>query len=432
MLMQKIEFAQIQETLFYEKLPNGLHVYILPKQGFSKTYATFTTKYGSVDNTFQVPGKEKISVPDGIAHFLEHKMFEQPSGEDVFQEFSRQGASANAFTSFTRTAYLFSCTDHVDKNLTTLLDFVQSPHFTDENVEKEKGIIGQEIRMYDDNPDWRSYFGLIEAMYQKHPVKIDIAGTVESIAQINKELLYTCYETFYHPSNMLLFVVGAVDPERTMTLIRENQAAKQFEQQAEIVRFFDEEPDEVAQPLNEMKLSVGISKCLFGFKEGKAWTQVEGEAALKQELATQVVLEALIGPATELYQSLYDEGLIDDNFGFDYSLESGFGFSMMGGDTPNPDRLLERLREELPKKIDQGISQDTFDRIRKKKIGSNLRYLNSPEWIANQFTSYQFKGVDLFRIIPMLEELTLADVNKRMKEHIDWSRFAVSLVRPLG
>lgn len=428
--MRRIDFAQIQETLYYEKLKNGLDVYILPKQDFNKTYATFTTKYGSIDNTFQVPGKEKVSVPDGIAHFLEHKMFEQPSGEDVFQEFSRQGASANAFTSFTRTAYLFSCTDQVGKNLTTLIDFVQTPYFTDQNVEKEKGIIGQEIRMYDDNPDWRSYFGLIEAMYQRHPVKIDIAGTVESISKITKEMLYTCYETFYHPSNMLLFVVGAVDPEQTMTLIRENQAGKPFEPQAEIARFFEEEPDAVAKPLNEMRLSVGISKCMFGFKEGKEWTQVEGETALKQELATQIVLEALIGPATELYQSLYDDGLIDDNFGFDYSLERGFGFSLIGGDTPDPDRLLERIKQELPQAVDKGIPQETFDRIRKKKLGSNLRSLNSPEWIANQFTNYQFKGVDLFRIIPMLEELTLDDVNRRMKEHIDWSRFAVSLVRP--
>ncbi|SFJ24462.1 EF-P 5-aminopentanol modification-associated protein YfmH [Thermoflavimicrobium dichotomicum] len=429
--MQKIEHQQVQERLYYEKLPNGLEVYILPKEGFAKTYATFTTKYGSIDNTFQVKGKEKVTVPDGIAHFLEHKMFEQESGEDVFQQFSRQGASANAFTSFTRTAYLFSCTSHVEENLTTLLDFVQSPYFTDENVEKEKGIIGQEIRMYDDNPDWRVYFGLIEAMYQKHPVKIDIAGTVESISKITKEMLYTCYHTFYHPSNMLLFVVGSVDPEKIMALVKENQAAKSFEPQAEILRFFEEEPEEVVEKQKEMKLSVGISKCMFGFKESRQYLGKTGDSMLKQELATKICLEALIGSGSELYQSLYNEGLIDEHFGFDYSLEQGYGHSMIGGDTPDPDRLLSRIQTELPKLIEKGISAEDFERIRKKRIGSALRSLNYPEWIANQFTGYRFNGIDLFQMIPALEQLTVDEVNQRMREHMNWDRFAISLVKPL-
>ncbi|TCS92577.1 EF-P 5-aminopentanol modification-associated protein YfmH [Hazenella coriacea] len=429
--MHKIELKQVQETLYHEKLDNGLEVYLLPRSGFSKTYATFTTKYGSIDNTFQVPGKEKISVPDGIAHFLEHKMFEQESGEDVFQQFSRQGASANAFTSFTRTAYLFSCTENVEQNINILLNYVQSPYFTDQNVEKEKGIIGQEIRMYDDNPDWRSYFGLIEAMYQEHPVKIDIAGTVESIAKITKETLYTCYETFYHPSNMLLFMVGPIDPQQMITLIKENQAQKPFKPQAEIQRFFEKEPDEVAQKVNEMRLSVGVSKVMCGFKEGREAVGKTGEELLKQELTTSILLDVMIGSGSELYQSLYDDGLIDDNFGFDYSLEQGYGFSMMGGDSSDPDRFLERIQKEIPAFVEKGISEDEFERIRRKKIGQSLRSLNSSESIANQFTSYRFNDSDLFRIIPLLEEITLEDVNQRMIEHIQWNRFAVSLVRPL-
>lgn len=428
--MKPIHYEQLQETLYHEILPNGLQVYILPKVGYSKTYVTFTTKYGSVDNTFQVKGKEKIQVPDGIAHFLEHKMFEQESGEDVFQQFSRQGASANAFTSFTRTAYLFSCTDQVEENLTTLLDYVQSPYFTDQNVEKEKGIIGQEIRMYDDNPDWRSYFGLISALFQKHPVHIDIAGTIESISKITKEMLYTCYHTFYHPSNMLLFVVGAVDPEKTMELVRENQANKQFSSQGEILRFFEKEPDEVNTKKNVAKLSVGIPKCVFGFKERGDLVHQTGKELIRQELTTQIFLEALFGLGSDLYQSLYDEGLIDDNFGFDYTLETGFGFSYVGGDTPDPDRLLQRIEKELPLLVEKGLSEAEFERIRKKKIGENLRVLNSPEWIANQFTFYRFRDSDLFELIPVLEGLTLEEVNQRMKEHVDFQRFAVSLVVP--
>ena len=245
--MKKIAFDQLKETLYHEKMENGLNVYILPKQGFSKTFATFTTKYGSIDNDF-VPlnSTEYNHVPDGIAHFLEHKLFEKEDG-DVFQQFSKQGASANAFTTFNRTAYLFSSTSNVEKNLETLIDMVQSPYFTEKTVEKEKGIIGQEITMYDDNPDWRLYFGVIENMYQHHPVKIDIAGTIESISILQISYLYECYNTFYHPSNMLLFVVGPVDPDQIMNLIRDNQNKKDYKDMSEIKRRFEDEPSKVAE-----------------------------------------------------------------------------------------------------------------------------------------------------------------------------------------
>ncbi|MDA8352723.1 MAG: pitrilysin family protein [Firmicutes bacterium] len=427
--MEKIEHSQLKETIYYEQLPNGLKVYLLPKPGYNKTYATFTTRYGSIDNHFQPPGKEEIRVPDGIAHFLEHKMFEEPEG-DVFNKFSKQGASANAFTSFNRTAYLFSCTENVEKNLQTLIDFVQHPYFTDESVEKEKGIIGQEIRMYDDNPDWRCHFGLIGAMFQNHPVKIDIAGTIESISKIDKETLYTCYHTFYHPSNMLLFVVGPIDPKAIMDQVRQNQADKAYEKQEDIRRIYPEEDEKVAQEKVEAHLSVGVSKCLFGFKENRIG--LSGDDLVKQELATEVMLEALFGQGSELYQSLYDEGLIDDHFGYDYTLEEGYGFSMVGGDTADPDQLLARIREELPSIKETGIPEETVDRIRKKKLGNYLRFYNSPEWIANQFTHYRLNDTDLFNIIPMLEQLKSEEVNKRLQEHIDWDRFAVSLVRPIN
>ncbi|MBO2532197.1 Predicted Zn-dependent peptidase [Planifilum fulgidum] len=427
--MERIEHSQLGEILYREELPNGLQVYVLPKPGFFKTYATFTTHYGSIDNHFRPPGKEAIRVPDGIAHFLEHKMFEEEDG-DVFQRFAAQGASANAFTSFDRTAYLFSSTDRVEENLTTLIDFVQNPYFTEEGVEKEKGIIGQEIRMYDDNPDWRAYFGLIESLYQRHPVRIDIAGTVESISRITKDALYTCYETFYHPGNMLLFVVGPVDPEKILDLVKENQAKKTFAPPGEIERFFPEEPEEVARRRHEIRLSVGVSKCLFGFKEPRVG--LTGDDYLNQETATYVVLEALFGPGSDLYQSLYDDGLIDENFSFDYSLERGYGFSVIGGDTPDPDALIKRVEEEIPRVLDKGIPEEVVHRIRKKRLGQMLRALNSPEWIANQFTRYRFNQSDLFRVVPVLEKLTPEEVNRRLREHVDPDRMAVSMVKPLG
>ena len=426
--MQSIHHEQVQETVYHQSLANGLAVYVLPKRGFHKTYATFTTRFGSVDRTFRRADGEKITVPDGIAHFLEHKMFEQESGEDVFQQFALQGASANAFTSFTRTTYLFSCTDNVKANLETLLDYVQSPYFTDENVEKEKGIIGQEIRMYDDAPDWQSYFGLIRAFYHHHPVKIDIAGTVESIQAITKEVLYQCYETFYHPSNMLLFVVGAVNPDEVFAWVEENQARKEFPPLFKIERFFPDEPDTVANKKTVKHLPVGVSKCMFGFKEAANALGKKGDEALKQECVTNILLEALFGNGAEFYRSLYDEGLIDEQFGYDYTLENGFGFTIIGGDTPDPERLIERVENEIPKFVDKGLTEEAFLRIKKKRIGGALRLLNSLEWIANQFTQYRFLGTDLFRTLPLLESITYADVQQRAQELFDLERMAVSVV----
>ncbi|SFS60044.1 EF-P 5-aminopentanol modification-associated protein YfmH [Marininema halotolerans] len=424
--MERIEHQQLNETLYHEQLPNGLQVYLLPKPGFNKTYATFTTKYGSIDNHFQKPGDNEVRVPDGIAHFLEHKMFEEEDG-DVFAKFSNHGASANAFTSFDRTAYLFSCTEKVEENLTTLINFVQNPYFTKETVEKEKGIIGQEIQMYDDNPDWRSYFGLIEAMYNQHPVKIDIAGTVDSIAKITKDTLYTCYETFYHPSNMLLFVVGPIDQEKIMQLVRENQASKEYGKQGDIKRFFPKEADRVAEKKKEIQLSVGIPKCLFGFKEQKVG--LSGDALVRQELATELMLEALFGQGSDLYQALYDDGLIDDHFSYDYSLEKGYGFSVVGGDTADPDALLSRIQTEIPPIVEKGIPEDVVERIRKKKLGGYLRSFNSPEWMANQFTRYRFNDTDLFQVVPILEELSVEEVNNRLRDHVQWDYFSASIVR---
>lgn len=424
--MQAIPYPHVKETLYVEQLPNGLSVFILPKEGFQKTYATFSTKYGSIDNHFQVEGNAKSKVPDGIAHFLEHKMFEEPTG-DIFAVFASQGASANAFTSFDRTAYLFSATEHIHENLTTLINFVQNPYFTDENVEKEKGIIGQEIKMYQDNADWRSYYGLIEAMYHTHPVHIDIAGTVESISHITKELLYDCYYTFYHPSNMSLFVVGGVNPEEIIELVRANQAAKNYEPQGKIHRYFDPEPSGVRQKEKVTALPVSLPKCLFGCKEPEQ--TLTGTDLLKRELTMRVLLDILVSPSSAMYQKLYDEELISDNFGSEYNIAPNYAFSVIGGDTKDPDKLVARVREEIDLVKQQGVQAADFERSRKKKIGGFMRQLNSPEAIANEFTKYRFKNIDLFDILPVYEQMTLEDVNALLRQHFDWNQLAVSIVR---
>lgn len=426
--MEKIEFKQLEENLYHETLDNGLEVYLLPKSGFHKTYATFTTKYGSIDNKFVPLGEDNyVTVPDGIAHFLEHKLFEKEHG-DVFQDFSKQGASANAFTSFTRTAYLFSSTSNVEKNLETLMDFVQAPYFTEKTVEKEKGIIGQEITMYEDNADWRAYFGLIESMFHTHPVKIDIAGTIDSISKITKDLLYTCYETFYHPSNMLLFVVGPMDTSEMMQFIKDNQAKKTFKEKEEIKRQFDEEPTSVNEKKKVLKMNVHTSKCMVGIKESNPTKQ--GPELLKHELTVNILLDLLFGKSSDHYQKLYDDGLIDETFAYDYTGENGFGFAMLGGDTAEPDKLAERVQNILLQFDPNSIEEQELERIKKKKIGSFLRALNSPEFIANQFTRYAFNNMDLFEVTPQLEKITLEDLKTVAKDFIKEEAFTTCQVVP--
>ncbi|MGM0851483.1 MAG: EF-P 5-aminopentanol modification-associated protein YfmH [Bacillota bacterium] len=427
--MKKISFDQLQENLYYEKMSNGLDVYILPKKGFNKTYATFTTKYGSIDNHF-VPLNEEgfVKVPDGIAHFLEHKLFEKEDG-DVFQQFSRQGASANAFTSFTRTAYLFSSTTNVERNLETLIDFVQDPYFTEKTVEKEKGIIGQEITMYDDNPDWRLYFGVIQNMYKNHPVKIDIAGTIESITPITKDMLYQCYNTFYHPSNMLLFVVGSVDPDQIMNQIRSNQEKKDYEKMPEIKRKFDDEPETVAEKKQVLKMNVQSPKCLVGLKAPEPHQQ--GKEMLRQELSMNVFLDMLFGKSSTYYSELYNDGLIDETFHYDYTQENGFGFLTVGGDTEKPDELAEKVQSLLLKAKQQSLfTEEGLERTKKKKIGAFLRAINSPEFIANQFTRYAFNEMDLFEVVPTLESLKYDDIQAVASTIISEERFTVCQVVP--
>lgn len=425
--MKVQQFDQLQEKVYHHRLDNGLQLYILPKNGFNKTFATFTTNYGGIDNHFKPLGqKDWLKVPDGIAHFLEHKVFEKPDGTDVFQDFSKQGASTNAFTSFNRTAYLFSSTSQVKKSLETLIDFVQTPAFTDESVEKEKGIIGQEIRMYSDNPDWRVYYGLIENMYHDHPIKIDIAGTVESISHITKELLLDCYHTFYHPSNMLLFVIGPVDPEDIVSLVENNQAGKNYKDQQPIERKYPEEPKSVAKKESTLKMGVQTPKCLIGYKEFQ--THRSGDKLMTHELSVQLLLELMFGKGTENYKALIDEGLIDESFSFEYTEEYEFGFSAIGGNTEDPKQLVSRLKQIISDYKKGQLDVEAVERARRKRIGGMLRALNSPEFIANQFTRYQFGEMDLFNLIPALESLTVDTLVTTLQEHFNDEAMTTSAV----
>nr|NNM90026.1 insulinase family protein [Bacilli bacterium] len=428
--MQELFYEQINETLFKKQLDNGLMVYIMPKKDFRQTYACFTTRYGSIDRSFVVPGTDTpIEVPDGIAHFLEHKMFEEEEG-DVFTSFARYGAQANAFTTFDATTYLFSCTDHVNENLETLLNFVQHPYFTDDNVNKEKGIIAQEIRMYDDNPNTRVYYGLLEAMFGKHPAGINIAGTVESIAEITKENLYACYDTFYHPSNMILFVVGDVVPHGIMAQIEANQTAKNYRRQATIERTMPPLPAQVHATKVSAKLAIAQPRVLFGYREDTSdLTSIDRQ---KHEQAMGIWMDCVLGKGSALYQAWLAKGLIDHSFGMNYISNAWCGYSIFGGNTTDPDQLVQHAKEALPKALAVGIDHEDFLLTKKKAIGQFLQLLDSPQAIANVYTLERVRGFDLFDQLTILQSLTIDDVHQAMRTHLHEHQFCVSEVLPIS
>ena len=427
--MNKTEYEQINETLYHEVLPNGLTVYLLPKNDYHKTYGLFSTNYGSIDNEFIPYGeKEKVKVPDGIAHFLEHKLFEKEDG-DVFQLFGKQGASANAFTSFTKTSYLFSTTDQVEKNLTTLIDFVQAPYFTEETVNKEKGIIGQEIQMYEDDPNWRMFFGILNNLYPTHPLHIDIAGTVESIDKITAQDLYTCYRTFYQPSNMVLFVVGKMEPEKLLKLVRENQEAKNFPPKQEIVRYFPENTKEIIKQ-SALEAAITRDKFVLGIK-GLDTLPQEGTELLRYKTAINLLFQMILGNTSRNYLAMYNQGIIDDSFGFEFSLDREFHFADFSGDTDEPEKAAEKVKEIiLGFADDPEVSKTNLDLLKKKMLGQYFQSLNSIEYIANQFTQSLFGDRTLFDLPEIIDSIQMKDVLAAGEAFISEEAFSEFYMRP--
>lgn len=406
--MKTINYETLQETLYFEEMDNGLQVYLLPKKGFSKTYGLFSTKFGSIDTTFVPLGEtEMLKVPDGIAHFLEHKMFEMKDG-DASDKFALLGASTNAFTSSSRTAYLFSTTSNENKCVELLLDFVQEIYLTDENVEKEKGIINQEIGMYDDDPDWRCYFGSIQNLYQKHPVKIDIAGTVETVSEIDKETLEKCYHTFYHPSNMMLFVVGNIDPDSTMKMIKENQDKKSFRNEKDIQREIVEEPKCIDKESETLTMDVVMPKVIVSMKINDI--PENSQDKLKRELSMNLLLDLLFSKSSSLYEEWMNEGIINDSFSANFTQERDYSFLQIGGDTFEPEKLKNKIIDLITSFKDLKINEEDFKRVQKKNIGVLIGVFNSPESIANLFSRYYFEGIMVFDLIDTISSLTIENI----------------------
>ena len=417
----------IQESIYNKKLKCGLDVYLILKKGFKKKFAIYATQYGSIDSEFVVPGEDiPTEVPDGIAHFLEHKLFAKSYG-NVFDKFAEFGASANAYTSYTHTAYLFSCTDNFEENLELLLDFVQEPYFIEENIEKEKGIIEQELKMYRDDPNWRVLLNLLKAVYEVHPVRKDIGGTVESIKLIDADILYRCYNTFYHPENMVLLVIGDFEPDEVLNQIEKNYEQREYKPQGDIRRIYPKEPDTVNESKIEEKLSVSEPLCFMAFKDRNVG--FSGEKLFRKDITTSVLLDMAFGRGSNLYKDLYEDGLIDNRFRVDYDGRKNYGHCILGGPTQDPYVLHNRIIEGMEKTKDS-LDEEIFARIKKKKMGNYVRNLNSPEFLSSIFISYFFYGINVFRYLDILEKTSFSNVLNRFDELIDPRFHSYSIIMP--
>lgn len=424
--VQEIKSALTGDSYYRVHHDSGLTVLIYPKEGVRSTYALFGTKYGSIDKVFlRSDEQEPRRTPAGIAHFLEHKLFESEDG-DAFSRFAQIGASANAYTSFETTRYLFSTTEQEDKALEILLDFVQSPYFTEQTVQKEQGIIGQEIKMYDDDPQWRVLFNLLRALYHTHPIKDDIAGTVESIAEITPEHLYGCYNTFYNLNNMALSVAGKCTPEEVLAL-----CDKMLKPSEPVVvrRVFEPEPENIVEPVVEERLAVASPLFEFGVKAKAA----EQQCSEKEYAVTEVLLDIMASDSSPLFRRLLDAGLINEaSFSYEFFEGAGYASVIFGGESRDPKAVCAALRDEMRRLAAEGVREEDVKRSAKALFGANISGLNSPDIIANAAMSMEFSGRELFRYFESFREITAKDVHARAKELFRDDQSAVSIIWPLA
>ncbi|MBB1123857.1 EF-P 5-aminopentanol modification-associated protein YfmH [Limosilactobacillus albertensis] len=429
--MDKQVYQKFNQSIYREQLSNGLKVQLLPMEGYHKTYAILTTDFGSIDNHF-IPyhQEEAITVPDGVAHFLEHKMFEKKD-HDAFDLFGKLGADSNAFTSFTQTSYLFSTTSNLHENLDVLLDFVQDPYFTDQTVKKEQGIIGQEIQMYEDDPSWRLYLGILGNLYPNDPMRIDIAGTIESIGRITPKILMDTYKTFYQPANMNLFLVGRLDPEETMAWIKQNQEQKNFaptETPRRLFKLNDPTAHDVI-PFRSLTMDIVRPKVMVGLRGTKQFD--DGKQRLHYKLAIDLLLDVLFDDTSDNYLRLYNNETLDDTFGYNFEMQRGFHFAYFSSDTDQMERFADEIIDIL-ESADQQIeaARTRFEGIKNAELGRLIGLLDSPEAIANRYAGDLFAGASLMDEIQILETITIDDLYQVAKDFITPQGISVYQVVP--
>lgn len=420
--MKQTFYERLGECLYQETLSNGLRLYVVPKPGYAEKYAFFATRYGGMDTRFRLGGKW-LDTPAGIAHYLEHKMFDTKEG-NALQELAKNGAEPNAFTANAMTGYYFDSTEHFEENLEILLSFVSIPYFTDESVAKEQGIIGQEIRMVEDNPDWQIYVRMMRALYQTSTARTSIAGTVESISHITAQTLYDCHKAFYTPSNMVLTVVGDVDPDSIADLARRVLPKEGGEA---ILRDHGSEPPEVAQKKTSLAMEVASPQFLVGFKCVPA---KEGQDQLRMTVIGDLACDILLGDSSPLYLRLYDEGLINTSFGGSFEMLPGIAYLYAGGDSKDAEKTVEAILQEAARLAEEGIDEAFYQQIKRANFGANLRGLNSFENIAVSLTEGYFGGYDPLQFPQVFDEVTKEDVQAFLRENIVEQRCVLSEILP--
>ena len=423
--MREIENKNIKEKCYMEKLENGLQVIIIPKKEIQKKYIIWATKFGSIDNTFiDSTTGEKVVIPDGVAHFLEHKMFEQKNGVDSLYVLMALGLDANAYTTNDHTAYLFECTDHFYEGLDELMDYVQNPYFTDQNVEKEKGIIGQEIGMYDDDPGWQLYINAMDCLYEKNTIKVDTAGTVETISGINPEMLYKCYNTFYHPSNMVLTVVGDFEPEAILAEIKKR--LKDNEARGEITRIYPEEKLEINKKYAEKEMEVSLPLFMIGFKDN---IKDKYNEVVKRHIAIEIILNMLIGKSSNLYNELYKEGYLLSQPDLEYEFGNEYSHVLIGGQSKKPQKVYEKIAEKIQEMKNNDINVQEFNRIKKKIYGDYAVEYNNVADIGRMFTSDYIKGINSFEYMDKFEEIDAEYAKQVLKEIFTEDKMIMSVIK---
>ncbi len=423
--MEIRENKRLDEKYYYAKHSSGLDIYLFPKN-FTTTYAVFATKYGSVDRVFRIEGEnEDTVIPDGLAHFMEHKLFENEDGTDTFSRYAKFGGSANAYTSFEKTAYLFYATDNVKENLEVLLDFVRHPYFTKETVEKEQGIIGQEIKMYDDLPSWRVYFNMLSALYKNHPVKIDIAGTVDSIAEITPEILHKTYNCFYNLSNMVLCLSGNIGMEDVLEVADKVLTTK--DKEIKIERKYPVEPDEIASERITQALDVALPLYNIGLKLKHPNDPHE---KYKFFVENNILLTLLFDESSEFYGRLYDSGLINGKFGANYEAFRDVALITIGGSGEDPERVYSEIKSELENRRQNFFTKEEFERAKKVLYAEQLSCFDGTEQIVSTFLSLVFEGMDLLDLADYIANTTYEDVKACFMENYRTDRTVISVIVP--
>jgi len=422
--MKLTEYKQINEQLYSGTLPNGLSVFVVPKPGFHKKYAFFATDYGGVDKRFKIAGKW-VDTPAGVAHFLEHKLFDTKDG-NALELLSANGASPNAYTSTDITAYHFECIDKFDENLETLLSFVSVPYFTPESVEKEQGIIAQEILMVEDDPDYCLYYGLLKSLFKQNPMRDSVAGSIESIRKITSDTLYDCHKVFYSPSNMALCIVGDVDPYNVYEITKKILPVTQSELPLRDYGATEALSPEVISVSKSMEVSLPI------FLAGcKITPNVRGKNNLWFEIVSAIALEVLCGHSSPFYLRLYAEGQINADFAASFDSAAGVAYTMFGGETRDPQRVYQEVLKEIQRIVSEGPDPALFGRIKKAAIGSHIRALNSFGVLASSLVEGHFRGFDPFEAPDLLIKLTVDDITDFIRENLIPGNMAISIINPI-